>query len=440
MQLTATLLERLAAAWERGDRLCELADREAWSRSPDSGAQPLLFHVGHLAAFAWNAVCRGVLNRPSLAPAFDDLFEREHGESPRAPSLETVPMRWPAVDAVLAYRDRVREAVLQAYPLVAEHGEDVMARGGRVYCAVLEHELLHHEILLALLAGLDPSLRRTPADLPPLDLSPGVLRRPVVVPAGPARLGARFEAVPFGWDNEFPMQLVELPAFRIDNVPVSNAEFLAFVEDGGYERRELWTAEGWAARELRGARQPRDWRVVDGERRVATAFDEVPLTRAFDWPVRVDAHEAEAFARREGARLPTEAEILRAGYQTRDDETRTWPWGEAAPSPRHGNFDLSARGPVAVGSRPDGASAFGVLELVGNGWEWTASPFAPFRGFTAYMPQLPDWSSEAFDGRHRVLHGGSWATDRDLLRRSLRHRALPDDGRVFAKFRTVRPA
>jgi len=440
MLMTATLLERLQAAWARSDQLFALLPERALHERPIALRHPFIFYLGHLPAFGWNQVCRGVLKRPSFSAAFDDLFERgidppDTGPAPAAP-------RWPDVGEVLSYRDRVRDALLCAFDEVAgRRRDDVMARGGRVYAAVLEHELMHHETLLYMLQQLDHALKLPPpeAALETVSRLPREGRPPRVrlaVPAGRVVLGARFEAIPFGWDNEFPQALADVPAFEIDSRPVCNDEFREFIADGGYEQPALWTADGWAWQQDRGRAHPHGWIVRDGAWRVRAAFRDVPLDEAGDWPASVSWAEAAAFARWSGARLPTEAEFVRAAYGAPDGSQRPWPWGGAAPSPRHGNFDFHRWSPVPVGSHPAGASAFGVQELVGNGWEWTSTRFAPHTGFTAYMPNYPGYSADFFDGHHYVLLGGSWATDRDLLRRSFRNWYQAHYPFVFSKFRT----
>jgi formylglycine-generating enzyme required for sulfatase activity len=148
--------------------------------------------------------------------------------------------------------------------------------------------------------------------------------------------------------------------------------------------------------------------------------------------------EASAYARWRGRRLPTESEYARAAHGDLD-RPREHPWGDAEPSPERGNFDFQHWSPTPVGSHPAGASPEGVVELVGNGWEWTSTPFAPFRGFQP-MPEYPGYSADFFDGAHFVLRGASWATDRALVRRSFRNWFQPHYPHVFAKFRLADPA
>lgn len=164
-------------------------------------------------------------------------------------------------------------------------------------------------------------------------------------------------------------------------------------------------------------------------------FESIPLPAA--WPVYVSQAEADAYARWKRRRLATEAEFHRAAFGTPDGGERMLPWERPAiADASRGNFDFVAWEPVPAGSRPAGASACGVHDLIGNGWEWTASIFAPFPGFKA-MASYPEYSAEFFDGQHFVLKGASPATARELVRRSFRNWFRPNYPYVYAKFRTV---
>jgi formylglycine-generating enzyme required for sulfatase activity len=147
--------------------------------------------------------------------------------------------------------------------------------------------------------------------------------------------------------------------------------------------------------------------------------------------------EANAYSRWRGARLPSEAEFQRAAYGTDAQRQRTFPWGEETPDLRRGVFDFSGWDPEPVGSHPSGASAWGVEDLVGNGWEWTSSVFAPFPGFRP-LPSYPEYSADFFDGEHVVLKGASPATARELIRPSFRNWFRPHAQQVYATFRCAR--
>jgi ergothioneine biosynthesis protein EgtB len=439
-------LERLQRAWERSDDLFgHLAD-PAWLEQPIRLRQPFVFYLGHLPAFAWNHLGRGLLGRPAFREDFDALFER--GIDPTGVDAYTPRATWPELDAVREYKDRVRAEITDA---LSDPG---FPRAGlSVVAMVVEHELMHHETLQYMLQELDhelkshaPQPRGRPiaeasgcASAAARDTTDGADRpgRVIEIPDGEAVLGAPPGSLPFGWDNEFEAHRVHVPRFAIDELPVTNADFRQFALDGGYAAPELWREEDWAWRQRSCVHRPHSWRADGDGLRVRGLYEDVPFDEAARWPVMVSWAEASAYARWRGARLPTEAEWQRAARGTPEGRERRWPWGDEPPAERHGSFHFRARAPLAVGSHPAGASAWGVQELVGNGWEWTATVFAPFPGF-APLPRYPGYSADFFDGAHFVLLGASWATDEALLRPSFRNWFQPHYPYVFSKFRLCR--
>ena len=417
----------LQAAWARSDRLLSMLADDAWLELPIRLRQPFLFYLGHLPAFAWNQLGRGLLRLASFTPSFDTLFER--GIDPVGVDSYVPQASWPPRTAVLDYRDRVRDTLSATLADAPAHGEAVLSM-------VVEHEWMHQETLLYMAQELDHSLKRRPADWP--EPPAPRAREPqgaVEVPEGEAVLGVPKGAAAFGWDNEFGECRVRVPAFRIDRLPVTNADWLEFVAAGGYAEPRLWREEDWGWRERRGVLHPHSWRDLTPFV-VRSLFEDVPFEVAASWPVQVSWAEASAYARWRGARLPTEAEWHRAAYGTPDGRPRRWPWGDAAPSAERACLGFERGSPVGVGSHPAGASAWGVFETVGNGWEWTETPFAPLPGFSP-MPRYPGYSADFFDGKHFVLKGGSWATEAALLRPSFRNWFQPHDPHVFSKLRCV---
>jgi iron(II)-dependent oxidoreductase len=242
----------------------------------------------------------------------------------------------------------------------------------------------------------------------------------IVVPAGAFVMGAR-DDVAFAYDNERPAHEVFVGEFKIDRLPVTNAEFAEFVDAGGYARREWWDAEGWEWRGREGWAHPLYWsrEGASAPWRVRTMFGESEI--APDHPVTgVSWYEAEAFARFRGKRLPTEAEWEKAaGWDAPARRRNVYAWGDDEPTDERCNFDLRRWGTTPVDSFPAGASASGCLDMTGNVWEWTSSKFAGYPGFRAHP--YPEYSEVWFDDDHRVLRGGSWATHATLLRTSFRN-------------------
>ena len=420
------LLARLEAAWRRSDRIFDLLEPAALYERPIVLRQPLIFYLGHLPAFGWNQVIAGLLGRTGPQPRLDRLFAR--GIDPVGVDAYEGREQWPTVQEAVLYRDRVRDALRDSFddvePVV---GRDPLADHGRVYHLVIEHELMHHETLLYMIQRLDRHLLRRPENLPAYRFDGAASAGRAVVPGGRVRLGASFDGVPFGWDNEFPGIEEEVPAFTIDTTPVRNGEWLAFLEGGGYDRPELWTPDAWAWRERTGHRHPVFWTRGEGGWRYRALFDELPLDDVRDWPVYVSWAEADAYARWQRAALPTEAQFHRAASGLA--------WGD----PARGNYHFQQWAPEPVGRNPHGASRYGVRDLVGNGWEWTRTVFGPFPGFTPWARTYPGYSADFFDGGHYVILGASWATDRALVRRAFRNWFQPHYPYVFAKCRCVRP-
>lgn len=422
--------------WQKTDELFGLLKPEAFLTQPIVWRHPFMFYVGHLPAFAWNQACRGLLT-PSVNSRFDDIFSRgidPDVDTGACHSHPDIPRSWPDLAEVLDYRDRVRKALFES--LAASRSDFVRGSNGRsqVFPMVLEHELMHQETLLYMVQELPLELKIRPPQLPPYLLKKGERTEEVTIPAGRATLGATANKIEFGWDNEFQEEIVEVPAFKIDSTPVTNGQFLDFVESGAYEEAQHWSQEDRAWKLKEEVRHPRFWIRRDGEWFYRAVFDLLPLSEVLDWPVYLSLAEAKAYARWKGKRIPTEAEFHRAAFCSASRGEMNFPWGEDEPSAEYGNFGFSRWSPAPVGSNPKGISPWGVHELVGNGWEWTATSFRPFAGFVP-MRRYPEYSADFFDGKHYVLKGASWATPAGLVRSSFRNWYQAHYPYVFAKFR-----
>jgi ergothioneine biosynthesis protein EgtB len=421
---------------ERSRQLFDLVRPEAYYARPISLRHPIVFYEGHLPAFSLNTLVKKGLGRPGIDADLERLFARGIDPEDEAAASRSGRAEWPTREAVTRFADACDALVLDALANapIEQQGHPLLHEAQAAY-TILEHEAMHQETMLYMWHQLPLAYKRAPADLRVDATGVTPPSEQVVVPAGRATLGARRGEIPFGWDNEFPECVVDVPGFEIDVHNVSNERFMDFVEAGGYREAQWWTPEGFGwVREDR-ITHPRFWEHRDGRWVWRGMFDEIELPAA--WPVFVSQAEASAYARWKGARLPTEAEYHRAAFGEPSGNERRHPWGDAAPDASRGVFDFTSWNPIDVGSRAAGQSAWGVHDLVGNGWEWTSSLFAPFDGFRA-MPSYPEYSADFFDGQHFVMKGASPATDAALLRRSFRNWFRPNYPYVYATFRCVR--
>jgi gamma-glutamyl hercynylcysteine S-oxide synthase len=296
------------------------------------------------------------------------------------------------------------------------------------YVMVEQHEQQHIETMLAthqLRAG-EPLL----GSGTPLPRGRVVPADSVLVPAGPFTLGVDAESEPWSLDNERPAHTVDLPAFRIARVPVSNGEWQAFIDAGGYHDPAWWSARGWRHRVDAGLERPLFWS-ADGSRRRFGHVEEIPA----DEPVQhVCFFEAEAYAAWAGARLPTEQEWEKAcAWDPVAGRRRGWPWGDSEWTPALANLGGDALRPAPLGAYEAGASAYGVEQLIGDVWEWTSSGFEPWPGFDTML--YADYSAPFFGGDFRVLRGGSWAVGGASIRPSFRNWDLPVRRQIFSGLR-----
>jgi len=385
---------------------------------------PPLWELGHVAWFQERWVLRHAAGRRPLRPDGDALYD-----STAIPHDARWTLPLPSLPDTLAYLAAVEEAVLAWLPAASD---------GDLYFARLTvfHEDMHFEAMAFTRQTLGAPAPRLPG-AGPAAASGSDLPGDVEVPGGAFLLGAgRDEG--FVFDNEKWAHTVELAPFRIARAPVTQAAFAEFVDDGAYLRRELWSDEGWRWREATGAEHPVYWnRRDDGWSR--RDFDRwVPLEP--DRPmVNVSWFEADAWCRWAGRRLPSEAEWEAAAAGERGPggalaaTRRRFPWGDAPATVDRAHLDSRALHPVAVGALPDGDSAFGCRQMLGNVWEWTASDFLPYPGFE---PDPYREYSQPWFGSHKVLRGGSFATPARLLRNTWRNFYTPDRRDMWAGFRT----
>jgi ergothioneine biosynthesis protein EgtB len=403
------LLLRWAESREETDRLFSTLTPDALYSRPIPERHRVVFYIGHLEAFEWNLL-RQHLSLDRFHAEYDRLFA--FGIDPVDGGLPSdQPSDWPAMTEVLTYRNQVRQQLDAALANAAET-EELM----QLMNIAIEHRLMHAETLEYMFHQLPFSAKIHPGSTVQGPSSPATPQM-ITIPAGSVTLGLTRDSGQFGWDNEFEAHTVNVPAFAIDKYKVTNGRFLQFVEAGGYHQPSLWTPSDWEWISASGISHPVFWIAAGPGFRYQGMFEEMPLL--LDSPVYVSQAEAAAFVRWAGKALPTEAE-----------------WQRAAEGARPPKKSRSLWEPPPIGSSPELQSTFGVEDLYGSGWEWTATSFQPFGGFRT-VAAYPGYSSNFFDGKHYVMKGGSTRTASCMLRKTFRNWFQAHYQYVYAGFRCV---
>jgi iron(II)-dependent oxidoreductase len=339
---------------------------------------PLVWDLAHVGYFEELWLLRPVGGQnggPSDGDRLYDAFAHERAERGSLPILSPAAAR--------DYLAEVREGVLRFLPELALDNGDPLLRDGLVVGMVTQHELQHVETMTQ---TLELGSLSGPAPLGPPEVEAS---GDVLVPEGAFTLGSDD---PWAYDNERPAHSVDLPGFRIDRALVTNAEYAAFVDDGGYRDRAAWSDEGWRWRGTENAVAPSNWELAGG-RHLLRRFDVVEPLPLREPVQHVSFHEAETYARWAGKRLPTEAE-----------------WEKAA--------------------RTTGSE---LEHLRGAVWQWTASTIEAYPGFRAFP--YPEYSEPFFADGYKVLRGGSWVTDSLVSRPTFRNWDLPGRRQIFSGLR-----
>ncbi len=366
---------------------------------------PFVFYVGHIPTFSFLTLNRRVYHEPAINATFEKLFERGIDPSLSSDASETTRTDWPSHNEIQSFVKRYDARVLAALERVDSEPSALahLAAG-----TLLEHEFMHQETLLYIVNALDHSMKSARVS------DHRTAGRPVNgmrhIPAGEAHLGMASDGA-FAWDNERDPHSIACKEFWMQRYAVSNGDWLAFVAQGG-PVPHFWERQGhsWMLR---------------------CTYESIPLP--LSWPVYVTQRQASAYAAFYSMRLPSEPEFHRAAY---GDSLQQYPWGAESPTSKHANVGFRRYDPEGVDVHPLSASQFGIEGLVGNGWEWTSTPFEPFDGFTP-MPTYPRYSADFFDGEHFVCKGGSPITDPSLLRPSFRNWFYADYPYAYVKFRCV---
>jgi iron(II)-dependent oxidoreductase len=422
------IADELIRTRRRSDTLTQAVGHDDLVRQHSPLMSPLVWDYAHIGNQEELWLVRDVGGREPVREDIDtiyDAFQHPRADRPQLPLLGPAEAR--------TYVNTVRNKVFDVLDRTALAGRPLVD-DGFAFGMIVQHEQQHDETMMAthqLRTGA-PALQADPPRPPHAANRP----REVLVPAGPFTMGTDVE--PWALDNERPARAVHTGAYWIDTVPVSNGDYIAFLDDGGYEDQRWWTPAGWTHRTSVGLTAPLFWRREGGQwwRRRFGLDEPVPVAE----PVQhVSWYEADAYARWAGRRLPTETEWEKAArWDPESGRSRRYPWGDDDPTPAQANLGGAHLQPAPVGSYPDGASPLGVHQLIGDVWEWTASDFTRPPGFVAFPYR--EYSEVFFGDEYKVLRGGSWATDRAAVRGTFRNWDYPIRRQIFAGFRCARDA
>jgi iron(II)-dependent oxidoreductase len=424
-QTEAGAVQALEEARERTLALVASVSDEDLERVHSTLMSPLVWDLGHIAAFEDLWLVHRDGDRPMLRPDLVDVYDAM--ETPRADRGE-LPFLGP--QAAREYMDQVRACALE---LAERRGTG----DGILHELVVRHEQQHNETMLqtlqlARLRDYELLDRASPPPAP--DPAPTGLEM-IEVPAGECFVGAPPGG--FAYDNERPRHRTDVRRYLIGSTPITNATYLHFAEGGGYRRREWWSDEGWSWKEEYDITRPGGWTADHSAEWRLGRLEPLDLNRPV---VHVSWFEADAFARAHGARLPTEFEWEKAATWDQDQGTaHPYPWGNEQPVPGiHANVDQLARGPAPAGAYAAGASPSGCLGMIGDVWEWTNSSFDGYDGFEPYPYR--EYSEPFFRAGYRVLRGGSWATRPRLATPTFRNWDHTERRQIFSGLRIARDA
>jgi 5-histidylcysteine sulfoxide synthase/putative 4-mercaptohistidine N1-methyltranferase len=400
--LRATLRDYFHTTFSRYESLFEtLNGEEAYYRKPIALRHPLIFYLGHTATFFINKMLLAGLIEKRINPRFESTFAVGVDEM-SWDDLNDANYDWPRVAEVRAYRQSVREVVGRVIDTAALNGPIDWQHPWWAIIMGVEHELIHLETSSVLIRQSRLDFVRTHPDWRPCEESgEPVANTLAVVMKGATVLGRRRDDAIYGWDNEYGTREVAVDAFEASRCLVSNAEFLGFIDAGGYRDDTWWKEEGLAWRNFRKAEHPEFWVGGNDDWRLRLMTEEVPMR--WNWPVEVNYHEAKAFCNWKSAqlkrtvRLPTEDEWYRLYDVAGIEEV---PRGQTAAANIHLDHWASSC-PVNRFAQGD------FFDVLGNAWQWTETPIYPFAGFEVHR-LYDDFSTPTFDGRHNLIKGGSW--------------------------------
>lgn len=400
----AKLAEYFEDTWRLYEWLfSSIADDAGWYLQPDPLRNPLIFYLGHPAAFYVNKLrAVGAITEP-VDPVFDSLFEI--GVDPELPEeLDAVlhGIEWPSLERVWKYRQLCYDVVRDTLPRLVLEWPTADTSPLWALLMGIEHDRIHFETSSVLLRQLPLQYLRRPEGwtYAPTEALAKPQLEFIPVKQGATKVGKDSTHPTFGWDNEYGHREVPVEEFQVSRCLVSNSDFAEFIVAGGYLDERNWEPDGWAWRTRDAAQAPRFWSIEDGTVMYRAMFDVVPLPA--DWPAEVNYHEAMAYCHWRGQlRLPTEAEWCRLRDEFGGEN-------DTGGGETEWNLHLKHGSPESVTANPSDHSG-GICDVQGNVWQWLSTVFEPLPGFRT-TPLYPDFSAPFFTPQHMMMLGGSWAT------------------------------
>ena len=400
-------------------------------RQHDPLMSPILWDLGHVAHFEelWLTQNLDGTIEFSEMPGIYNPFEHPRAERAKLPL--------PGLETMRDKLAEIREKALSRLSRINLDDPNPLLSGGYVYSMVLQHEYQHNETILQTLQlklgePYHPPVR-TP--VPEIVMDQSELTDMVRIPAGEYSIGTDDRLV--AYDNERPRHRVEVSSFRIDRAPVTNGDYLEFVNAGGYRDARLWTDAGWKWVSQSGAAAPAYW-TRDGDTWLVRTMDRTGAVDERRPVCHVSYHEADAFARWAGKRLPSEIEWEIAASWDGRAGALLYPWGDDAPAITDANVDQLSFDTAAVGAYRRNVSPSGCYGMIGDVWEWTSSDFNGYPGFESFPYR--EYSEAFFGTEYKVLRGGSWATRPGAIRNTFRNWDYPIRRQIFSGFRCAADA
>ncbi|MBY4208225.1 ergothioneine biosynthesis protein EgtB [Rhodococcus fascians] len=416
----------LTRSRSRSAALTECVDETELMAQHSPLMSPLVWDLAHIGSQEELWLVRDVGGRDPVRPDIDELYDAfKHSRSSRT----SLPLLTP--EEARAYVHTVRDKAWDVLEHSTFEGRPV-EKHGFAFGMIAQHEQQHDETMLATHQLRSGSAVLT-APAPPTSTMPAAGE--AIIAGGPFSMGTSLD--PWALDNERPAHAVHVPTFAIDRAPITNAQYMTFIADGGYERPELWTEKGWAHRVDAQLTAPQFWESDSDGTWWRRSFGVRRPVRPLQPVVHVCWFEADAYARWAGKRLPTEAEWEKAArYDAASNTSRAYPWGDAEPTAAHANLNQRHLEPADVGAYPQGVSSAGVHQLIGDVWEWTSSGFEAYPGFEAFP--YAEYSEVFLRGDYKVLRGGSFGTDEVACRGTFRNWDHPIRRQIFSGFRLAR--